>query len=233
MTRVLSLHRDLENAVQQGVKFRPFLVSGDARELYGTLSHVIAGPPGYGKTWQAHEYAGALFDEKFVDAQDPVTLYPASGLRDGKWTEVFDAAKGKVLVIDEIYGVDPRAGNALLARIVEFMSKNEGVVVLTGDAERLQSFIDNAPVLKKILTNTVMLDRPPTQAEIDAGSSHSAEKRAQRAKAAADAVDAERKRIETAAQWRETKDNDITAVKGSVTAPRTASFRKNKPVLQG
>ncbi len=233
MIHVLSLHPDLENAIQQGVKFRPFLVSGDARELYGQLNQIIAGPPGYGKTWQAHEYAGALFDAKFVSAEDAVTFVPALGLRDGKWTEVFDAAKGKVLVIDEIYGIDPRAGNALLARMVEFISRNEGVMVLTGDEERLQSFLGNAPALEKILTNTVVLDHPPTQAEIDAGNTSSAERRAQRAKAAADALETERKRAETAAQWRETKDNDITAVKGSLTAPRTASFRKNKPVLQG
>lgn len=232
MTCVLSLHPDLENAIQQGVEFRPFLISRDARELYGQLSHIIAGPPGYGKTWQAQEYTGVLFDEKFVSAAGPVTFIPAD-LRDGKWVEVFDAAKGKVLVIDEIYSVDPRAGNALLARMVEFISKNEGVMVLTGLEERLQPFLDNAPALKKILTNTVVLDHPPSQAEIDAGNISSAERRAQRAKAAADEVEAEKKRLETAAQWRETKDNDIASVKGKMNAPRTASFRKNKPVLQG
>lgn len=233
MKRVLSLHPDLENAIQQGVKFRPFLVSGDARELYGQLSHIIAGPSGYGKTWQAHEYAGALFDAKFISTEDPVTLLPASGLRDGKWKDVFDDAKGRLLVIDEIYGVDPRAGGALLARMAEFISKNEGVMVLTGLEERILSFLDNAPALKKIHLNAVVLDHPPTPADIEAGKTSSADRHAQRAKALADAAAREKKRIETAAQWQETKDNDIAAVKGKIAAPRTASFMKNKPVPQG
>lgn len=233
MIPVLSLHPDLENAIQQGAKFRPYLLSGDARELYGQLSHIIAGPAGHGKTWQAQEYAGALFDAKFISAEDPVTLLPASGLRDGQWKDVFDDAKGKLLVIDEIYGVDPRAGGALLARMVEFISKHEGVMVLTGVEDRLQSFLDNTPVLKKILVNTVVLDHPPTPADIEAGKASRADRRAQRAKEAADAVQREKKRIETAAQWRETKDNDIAAVKDKIAAPRTASFMKNKPVLQG
>lgn len=179
------------------------------------MHQMILGPSPSGKSTQARAYAKALAEKGVVG---PLREIDISVLRFvHSIGDEFSAAKGGVLLIDELEksGADQR--REVLAHVVRAISEGDTLVIITG-AVSLEKDRDMDAGLQQRMNKPIILDRQFTVPQMDAYNATGRDLFAEEKTAQA-------MRAQRIAEWKEAKTEDLRPLK-PIIAPKTARFRK-------
>lgn len=203
----MSLLPELQAAVDQAQ-------AGDLRGLH----LMILGPSPSGKSTQAHAYAEALVEKGLAGSMREFDFSRAKYV--GIAGQMFNEAKGGVLLIDELEKSAPELRREILFHVLRAISDGDTLVIITGAAS-LENDVASDPGLQRRMNKPIILDKQFTRAEMDA---FNADRRSQR-----DIAKAERKKQEDralrVAEWKAAKNEDLRP-QTPIAAPKTARFRK-------
>ncbi|MDE1153513.1 MAG: hypothetical protein PW788_13335 [Micavibrio sp.] len=112
--------------------------------LFGALWQVVTGPENSGRTSLGHDYAAALFDLGITPQKEPVRLDCNRQPLPSDIEDVFNEAKGKMLLLE-----DPAAAkmerHILLAQLAETLETGSTIVLITGTPAEMKDFIADLP----------------------------------------------------------------------------------------
>jgi hypothetical protein len=218
---VEGLREPYQKAIKQNAVLRQ---KGDLRGL----SQLIIGPPRSGKTTEANLYADALARAQLVDGKEPVCIYGGEVAHSEHWKEIFKSAEGGVLIIDNIFDYRGDEGERSLLHSLIALSYDEPkhVLVLTGDAEPMEQFVEDCPPeLQARMWRPIATERTFDEAEIGAYHLKQEEERRAREKAEREAAELARSKEE----WRQMSE-DVTLKKPAAPMKPVTFSRKNETV---
>lgn len=189
-----------------------------AGDLQG-LHQMILGPSPSGKTTQANAYAEALMTKGVTGSLRMLDINQIKFV--GNLGQVFNEAKGGVLLIDELEKTEATQRREILSHVVRAVSDGDTLIIITG-AVSLENDLAMEPALQRRMGPPVILDKKFTRAEMEAfKAAHNARRDAEH--------EMQEVRAQRMAEWKTATAEDLRPRK-AYTAPKTARFRKPEVV---